>query len=66
MDIISSPWRVDENGMCCGERPSSGHENELGKTKHSGGTVSKSKFSCNADVLLFFYVVTRQPLGCTI
>ena len=37
VDIIPSPWRVDENGMCCGERPSRGQENKLGKTKHSGG-----------------------------
>jgi hypothetical protein len=43
VDVVSSPSWVDDNGMCSGERPSSGDEDELGKTKHGGGAMWETK-----------------------
>lgn len=42
VDVVTSPWRVYENGMCSGERPSSDDENELGKAEHFGGRCGKT------------------------
>jgi len=42
VNVVSSPWRVDDDGMCGGERPGSGDEDELGKTEHYGGSVWKA------------------------
>lgn len=43
MDVVSSPWWVDQDGMRSGERPGSGDKNELGKTKHGGGVLGKTE-----------------------
>lgn len=39
MDVVSSPWRVDQNRVRSGKGPGSGDKDKLGETKHGGGMV---------------------------
>jgi hypothetical protein len=43
VDVVSSPWWVDENGMGSGQRPGRGDENELGQAKHGSGRMVRAK-----------------------
>lgn len=63
MDVVSSPAGVHDNGMGRGERPTSDHEDELGKSKHGDG--AKTKNDVEAMRMSFSFTKQQSAKQCT-
>ncbi len=66
VDVVTSPWRVHDNGVRGDEGPCGDGVNECGGGKHHGKATGETKRMRDEDVTLSATYVPCCPVGCTL